>query len=86
MSFLCSGRATRHSAPSVDQGIPITEDDERMLVGLAVSWSGHDAYYISFLPDGAGKQFFVDYQQKIIENKVKDLCNLNKVSLLTLLF
>lgn len=35
-------------------GVEIPGDEERTIIGLAVSWASHDAYYISFMAENTG--------------------------------
>ena len=35
-------------------GVEIPGDEDRVIVGLAVSWASHDAYYISFMAENTG--------------------------------
>ena len=32
----------------------IPGDEERIIIGLAVSWASHDSYYISFMAENTG--------------------------------
>ena len=49
MFVLTGKKAKADTVSEYFQGLEIPSDDERLVVGLSVSWSGYDAYYLSFL-------------------------------------